>query len=134
MSNTEQHTKVKRERPISPHLSVYKPQITSVMSISHRITGVFLLLGLFLDLAWLISLACGEEPFNLVNSFMYSPIGKFIMLGFAFGIYFHLCNGIRHLFWDFGKGLEIETAKKFGMVVIIASIGLTILTFISFNG
>lgn len=132
MSDTELHFKNGRKRPISPHLSIYKPQITSVMSITHRITGVFLLLGLFVDTSWLVALSCSEESFNYVNGFMTSFIGKVIMLGFIFSIFYHLCNGIRHLFWDFGKGLDIEIATKSGIFVIAISVVLATATFISF--
>jgi len=121
-----------RERPLSPHLSIYKPQITSVMSIMHRITGIFLLLGLFLDVAFIFALVCGEESFNSMVAFINSFFGKLIMTGFIFSLYYHLCNGIRHMFWDMGKGINIPCVKKSGILVFAISITASIATLISF--
>ena len=116
-----------RERPISPHLQVYKPQITSVLSILHRITGVALTFGLILLVAWIFTLSLGEEYFEYFVMFIKSWFGLLILFGFTFALNYHLCNGIRHLFWDAGYGYEIETVHKSGLAVLVVSFVLTIL-------
>ena len=116
-----------RERPISPHLQVYKPQITSVLSIFHRITGVALTFGLILLVAWIFTLSLGEEYFEYFVMFIKSWFGLLILFGFTFALNYHLCNGIRHLFWDAGYGYEIETVHKSGLAVLVVSSVLTIL-------
>ena len=116
-----------RERPISPHLQVYKPQITSVLSIFHRITGVALTFGLILLVAWIFTLSLGEEYFEYFVTFIKSWFGLLILFGFTFALNYHLCNGIRHLFWDAGYGYEIETVHKSGLAVLVVSFVLTIL-------
>jgi len=116
------------KRPLSPHLQVYKPQLTSVLSITHRGTGVFLSLGALVLTYWLVSLAVSEELFNsfhLHTSFWY---GKLFLIGFVFSLYYHLANGIRHLFWDIGLGLEISTTYKSGYFTIFISTVLTLAT------
>jgi len=116
------------KRPLSPHLQVYKPQLTSVLSITHRGTGVFLSLGALVLTYWLVSLAVSEELFNsfhLHTTFWY---GKLFLIGFVFSLYYHLANGIRHLFWDIGLGLEISTTYKSGYFTIFISTVLTLAT------
>ena len=116
------------KRPLSPHLQVYKPQLTSVLSITHRGTGVFLSLGALVLTYWLVSLAVSEELFNsfhLHTTFWY---GKLFLIGFVFSLYYHLANGIRHLFWDIGLGLEISTTYKSGYFSIFISVVLTLAT------
>jgi|TARA_B100001079_G_C16188195_1_gene416016 succinate dehydrogenase / fumarate reductase cytochrome b subunit len=116
------------KRPLSPHLQVYKPQLTSVLSITHRGTGVFLSLGALVLTYWLVSLAVSEELFNsfhLHTTFWY---GKLFLIGFVFSLYYHLANGIRHLFWDIGLGLEISTTYKSGYFTIFISVVLTLTT------
>ena len=116
-----------KERPISPHLQVYKPQITSVLSIFHRITGVALTFGLILLVAWIFTLSLGEDYFEYFVMFIKSWFGLLILFGFTFALNYHLCNGIRHLFWDAGYGYEIETVHKSGLAVLVVSFLLTIL-------
>ena len=116
------------KRPLSPHLQVYKPQLTSVLSITHRGTGVFLSLGALVLTYWLVSLAVSEELFNsfhLHTTFWY---GKLFLIGFVFSLYYHLANGIRHLFWDIGLGLDISTTYKSGYFTIFISVVLTLAT------
>ena len=116
------------KRPLSPHLQVYKPQLTSVLSIIHRGTGVFLSLGALVLTYWLVSLAVSEDLFNsfhLHTTFWY---GKLFLIGFVFSLYYHLANGIRHLFWDIGLGLEISTTYKSGYFTIFISAVLTLAT------
>ena len=116
-----------RERPISPHLHVYKPQITSVLSIFHRITGVALTFGLILLVVWIFTLSLGEKYFEYFSIFTKSWFGLLILFGFTFALNYHFCNGIRHLFWDAGYGYEIETVYKSGLAVLVVSCSLTIL-------
>ena len=116
-----------KERPISPHLHVYKPQITSVLSIFHRITGVALTFGLILLVTWIFTLSLGEKYFEYFSIFIKSWFGLLILFGFTFALNYHFCNGIRHLFWDSGYGYEIETVYKSGFAVLIVSCSLTIL-------
>ena len=116
------------KRPLSPHLQVYKPQLTSILSITHRGTGVFLSLGSLLLTCWLVALATGEQAFNNLQQHGTAWYGKLILIAFIFSIFYHLSNGIRHLFWDAGKGLDIDTAYKSGYAVIASAIILTLST------
>ena len=116
------------ERPLSPHLQVYKPQLTSVLSILHRITGIGLGIGTFLLAWWLVSAAYGPDHFEAAQSFIGSWFGRVLLFGFTFSLFYHLCNGIRHLFWDAGWGFQLKTAYASGWLVVIASIGLTIVS------
>lgn len=114
-------------RPLSPHLQVYRPQLTSVLSITHRATGVALAVGTLLLVWWLVAAASGPEQFALAQSFLGSWLGKLLLLGWTIALFYHLANGIRHLFWDAGYGFEIKAAYASGWVVVIATIGLTII-------
>ena len=113
-------------RPTSPHLGIYKWQITMVLSILHRITGLFLCLGALL-VAWgLIALASGDEAWMTFAGFCASWIGIVLLVGWTFSLFFHLCNGIRHLCWDAGAGFAKSEYQTSGWVVVIVSIALTI--------
>lgn len=115
-------------RPLSPHLQIYKPQLTSVLSITHRGTGVFLTVGAFFLTCWLLALADGPELFARLQAHLTSWYGQILVYAFVFSLYFHLCNGIRHLFWDVGLGLDIDVAYKTGYAVVAASVIFTLLT------
>ena len=117
-----------QNRPLSPHLQVYKPQLTSVMSIMHRATGIALAVGTLLLVFWLIAAATGERTFGDIQAFNASLIGKLLLFGWSFALFYHLCNGIRHLFWDAGKGFGLEAAYRNGRLVVVASIALTVLS------
>lgn len=114
--------------PLSPHLTIYKWQITMVLSIFHRATGVFLSLGLLLLSYWLLSVASGPDSYAAVSVHTSAWYGKTILVLFTLSIYLHLCNGIRHLFWDSGLGFEIKTSNLTGIITVIASILLTFLS------
>ena len=114
-----------RDRPLSPHLQVYRPQLTSVLSILHRMTGIVLAAGTLLLTWWLISLASGKDSFETVQVVTGSWIGILLMLGWSWALFYHLCNGIRHLFWDAGMGFELETAYLTGWSVVGVSAALT---------
>ncbi len=118
------------ERPLSPHLQIYKPQISTVMSILHRLTGLALGVGTLLLTWWLIALAAGPDSFNVVQDFIGSVVGIIILIGFSWALFYHLCNGIRHLFWDIGRGFELSNVNASGWAVVIASAVLTVLAWI----
>ncbi len=117
-------------RPMSPHLQVYKLPLTAKLSILHRVTGAVLFTGLILMILVLLSAANGADSWQNMHAFLSSIFGKFVLFGFTFSLYYHLCNGIRHLFWDIGKGLDLVDANKSGIAVIAISIFLTLLTWI----
>jgi succinate dehydrogenase / fumarate reductase, cytochrome b subunit len=117
-------------RPLSPHLQIYRPQITSVLSISHRATGLALSVGTLLLVWWLVALARGPEAFASAQSFVGSWFGRLLLLGWTFSLFFHLANGIRHLCWDAGYGFEIKTATISGWVVVAASAALTVIVWV----
>ncbi len=114
------------QRPLSPHLQVYRPQITSVLSIFHRITGVVLAFGAVMLVLWLVALANGPERYTLLVEVLASPIGLLVLAGWTYAMFYHLCNGIRHLFWDAGMGFELTQAKTSGWIVVAASVTLTV--------
>ena len=122
------------KNPLSPHLQIYRWQISSLLSITHRISGVINLLALILIFFWLVIVSLGESNYEsfllIINSFT----GKFILIGFAFSMSFHLLSGIRHLFWDLGYGYEIKTANISGVIVIIFSLALTIIFWLFARG
>ncbi len=119
------------KRPLSPHLQIYRPQLTSVLSITHRATGIALAIGTIFLVGWLWSAAYNSNCFNSINTFFTSILGRIMLVGWSFAFYFHLCNGIRHLFWDIGKGFEIPHAYRSGYAVVIVTIVLTGLTWIA---
>lgn len=118
-------------RPLSPHLQVYRPQLTSVLSILHRATGIALALGTLLLVWWLIAAATGPTAFDNTQSFIGSIFGRILLFGWSFALFYHLCNGIRHLVWDAGKGFEIGSAYASGWLVVVASSVLTVICWIA---
>ena len=110
-----------RERPLSPHLHVYRPQLTSVLSITHRLTGIALAAGMLLLVCWLLTVAAGAEAFDALNAFLDSWLGYILLMGWSYALFYHLCNGIRHLFWDAGYGYELPSAYASGWAVVIVS-------------
>jgi succinate dehydrogenase / fumarate reductase cytochrome b subunit len=119
------------DRPLSPHIQVYRPQITSVLSILHRITGVALTLGTLLLTWWLVSAAYGPEAFDTCQAFLGSWFGQLVLWGFTFAIFYHLGNGIRHLAWDFGWGFDMPVLQKTGLVVVGFAAVCTLITLIA---
>jgi len=115
----------KDKRPLSPHLQVYKPQLTSSMSIFHRITGAALAVGTIMVVWWLVAAATGEEAYNVAMDFAKSPLGLFMIFGWSVSLFYHTCNGIRHLFWDMGYLFKLENAYKAGYLVWFGTILLT---------
>lgn len=119
-----------QNRPLSPHLQVYRPQLTSMLSILHRITGVALAIGTLLLVYWLVALSIGPEAYADAEGVIGSFLGRLLLFGWSVALFYHLCNGIRHLFWDAGYGFELETAYRSGWIVMIASLALTVLAWI----
>jgi succinate dehydrogenase / fumarate reductase, cytochrome b subunit len=115
----------KRVRPLSPHLQVYRPQITSVMSILHRISGIILSFGAFGLAWWLLAAAKGGDAYAQVGGIMASVLGKIVLFGFSLALMYHLLNGIRHLLWDAGWGFEIPQVYRSGYVVVGLTVVLT---------
>jgi succinate dehydrogenase / fumarate reductase cytochrome b subunit len=113
---------MQHSRPLSPHLQIYRPQMTSVTSILHRITGAALCVGFLLIASVLVAAAMGEETFNLVSGFVRSPLGLFMMFGWTVAFYYHLFNGIRHLLWDMVYLFKIQNAYRAGYVVLISTV------------
>lgn len=120
-----------RNRPLSPHLQIYRPQWTSVLSITHRLTGVALAVGSLLLVWWVVALVRGPAEFELVRSFIGSFLGRLLLFGWTWSLFYHLANGIRHLSWDAGWGFKIEDAYRSGMLVIAASLVLTLAAWIA---
>ena len=112
-----------KPRPLSPHLQVYRPQLTSVMSIMHRASGAVLATGSLLVALWLVALAAGAAAFNLLADAMQHPLGQLVMFGYSLALVYHGLNGIRHLMWDLRVGLEIKQVYQSGYLVL----GLTLL-------
>ena len=116
-----------KARPLSPHLQVYSPQMTSVLSILHRLTGVTLALGLFILIWALFALATGVEAYAQFLQVANSVWGKLVLTGISAAFCYHLSNGVRHLIWDTGNLFKIEEAYKAGIVVLCSAIALTAL-------
>ena len=112
-------------RPLSPHLQVYKPQLTSMLSIAHRLTGMVLAAGVVVFTVWLYLVTTDAVVADRLATFFAGGLGAVIMFAWLFTFHYHLCNGIRHLFWDAGKGYDIPTVYKTGVMVIVASLLLT---------
>lgn len=122
---------IKAQRPLSPHLQIYKPQITSTLSILHRLTGVAISAGSLLLVYWLTAAAYGPDAFARAQSLLGSWLGQAILIGMSFGLYYHLSNGIRHLFWDAGYGFEMRMLRATGIFTILATVFLTAVTWIA---
>ena len=116
------------KRPLSPHLQVYRPQLTSVLSIAHRGTGIALTVGSLLLCYWLLALAGGPESYESAKALLGSWFGRLVLLGFTFAFFYHLCNGVRHLFWDAGYGFELDQAYASGRAVVIVSLVATLVS------
>lgn len=118
---------VRSNRPLSPHLQIYRWHLTMALSIGHRVTGIGLALGLVLLVWWLVALASGPAAFATVQAVMDSWIGALVLFGFTFAVLYHLANGIRHLAWDLGYGFDLGTAVGSGIAVLAIAGAATIL-------
>ncbi len=119
-----------RERPLSPHLQIYRPEITSVLSILHRITGVALAVGTLVLVWWLLAAASGPAAFAVAHDVIGSVFGQLLLFGWTFALFYHLANGIRHLAWDLGYGFDLGVLKTTGWLVVAAAAGLTLVAWV----
>lgn len=117
-------------RPVSPHLGIYRWQITMTMSIIHRATGMWLAVGTLALVYWLIAAASGPDTYATAHWFFGTWIGQILMWIWTFCLFYHLCNGIRHLFWDAGQGFKIRTFYITGYIVWLVALILTALAII----
>lgn len=115
-----------RNRPVSPHLQIYRPQLTSILSILHRLTGVALAAGTALLVLWLIAAALGPGPFAIAQAVIASWIGRLLLFGWSFALFYHSVNGIRHLLWDVGLGYGLAAVYATGWAVLLISTALTL--------
>lgn len=117
-----------RERPLSPHLQVYRLPLTALTSITHRITGVILSIGAVAVVAMLIAAADGSQTYQVAYDLATSWAGRIILVAFTLALYYHLCAGLRHLVWDAGYGFSLEAARRGSWLIIAGAVVLTVLT------
>ena len=125
MASAETHASKGKQRPLSPHLQVYKPLINMVMSILHRITGAALYVGTILLAWWLVAAANSPSYFAYVSGLFGSPLGKLVLLGYTWALLHHMLGGIRHLIWDTGRGFDLGSVNSLSWGTIIGSLALT---------
>ena len=114
-------------RPLSPHLQVYRLPLTGVISICHRLTGVILAVGVVFFVGLLLAVAGGPDSFAPIQALLDSLFGRVVLFLWSFALFFHLCHGIRHLLWDTGRGFDKETMDKFALLELVATVGVTLL-------
>ncbi len=117
-------------RPLSPHLQIYRLPMAAIMSITHRLTGIALAFGSVLLAYWLLSVAAGPESYRAAQGFFGGVLGRLLLFVFSFSLFFHLCNGIRHLYWDTGRGFDLNTVDASGRLVLFTSIALTLVSWV----
>ena len=117
-----------QRRPLSPHLQIYRLPLTAVLSIMHRITGVLLALGTVVLVGWVVAIAAGGPWYMLAYHWFSSFTGQLLLIAWSGALYFHLCNGIRHLFWDTGMGFELRAVDISALLALAATTALTGLT------
>ncbi|AUN30013.1 MULTISPECIES: succinate dehydrogenase, cytochrome b556 subunit [Niveispirillum] len=120
----------KRQRPLSPHLQVYRLPLPALTSIAHRITGVGLTVGTLLLVWWLVAAAAGPEAYATASGFIASPIGLLLMFGWTAALWYHLLNGLRHLIWDGAKMLTLEQSYSSAKLVIGGAVVATVVTWV----
>jgi succinate dehydrogenase / fumarate reductase cytochrome b subunit len=118
-------------RPLSPHIQIYRPQLTSVLSIANRVTGVALSLYAVVLVVWLVAAADGPHAYATVQVVIQSWVGQILLFGCTFSFFLHLCGGIRHLVWDAGYGFELSAIYASGWTVVGVSTALTVITWIT---
>ncbi len=117
-------------RPLSPHIQVYRPQMTSMLSFIHRLTGLILALGLVVFVYWLYALATNPGAADQFRTWMLSVPGQIVIYLWILAFFYHFCNGIRHLLWDVGKGFTIPQVYRSGYLVLALSVALTLMTYL----
>jgi succinate dehydrogenase / fumarate reductase cytochrome b subunit len=123
--------KLEAERPLSPHLQIYRPMLTMMMSIAHRVTGASLAVGFLLLTWWLVAVSIGPEAYATVDGFFGGIVGRILLFLFTWALIHHMLGGIRHLIWDTGLGLDKTSIEVFAWLTIISSIVLTVLIWIA---
>ena len=113
-------------RPLSPHLQVYRLSMTFLMSGFHRATGFALYFGMLIPAVWLLAVASGSDWFDFVNGLIDTIPGRLVLFGYSWGLIHHMLGGVRHLIWDTGRGLDLESIEIFARATLIGSVGLTI--------
>lgn len=119
-----------RDRPMSPHMQVWRWHVTMATSILHRATGMALYAGVLIVMGWIVAVAAGADAFDSYRGLLASPFGQLVMFGMTVSLFYHLANGIRHLFWDAGKGLEPKTADMTGWAVIVFGVVAAVLIWV----
>lgn len=127
LSTMNSNVTLGRPRPLSPHLGIYRWLITSTLSILHRFTGVVLSIGLLYFSAWLISAAYYPKNYSEFIDFALSPLGLLMLFGWSLAFNYHFCNGIRHLIWDTGRGLEVKNVTYSGLLMLATTFIITVL-------
>ena len=122
--------KTPAERPLSPHLQIYKPMLTMMMSIFHRVTGAALYFGTVLLAWWLIAAATGPDYFEFVNKLFGSFIGRLVLFGYSWALFHHMLGGMRHLVWDTGRGFDLPTVEFMAWATLIGSMSLTVIIWV----
>ena len=117
-------------RPLSPHLQIYRLPLNALLSITHRITGLLLVVGAVWVVVLLVAAAAGSQSYQSLYPAMTSWIGQVVLFGMTLALYTHLCTGVRHLFWDIGLGFDLPTTRRTARAVIAGAIGLTVLTWV----
>ncbi|MFW6346202.1 MAG: succinate dehydrogenase, cytochrome b556 subunit, partial [Halomonas sp.] len=117
-----------RAKPLSPHLQIYRLPLNAILSITHRITGMILALGAVLVVAMLVGVASGSEAFGALYAMGAHWLGQVVLFGFTLALYYHMCAGIRHLFWDAGYGYDLDTARRSSYAVLAGAATLTVVT------
>jgi len=121
---------MKEKNPLSPHIQIYSWHVSSIISISHRITGIINIILITFICFWVAILLLGDTNYELIQKFFQTFFGKFLIVGTVWSFSFQILSEIRHLFWDLGLGFELKTSKLTGFIVIFGSFFLTILVFI----
>lgn len=121
---------INTNRPMSPHLQVYKLPLTGIISITHRMTGIMLSAGLILFVYIISALANGGLAYDTMQTLMNQWLFKIVVWGFVYALFFHLCHGIRHLIWDAGNSFELETLNRYAVIELAASLVLTLMAFV----
>ncbi|OQW90552.1 MAG: succinate dehydrogenase, cytochrome b556 subunit [Beggiatoa sp. IS2] len=121
---------VTHKRPLSPHLQIYKPQLTSFTSIMHRATGIFLSLASLMLVYWLMAIAAGPQAYEEAQHLLSSFIGRTLLFAWTLAMFYHLCNGIRHLFWDAGYGFDLKVTYLTAKLTIVMTIVLSLATWL----
>ena len=119
-----------KNNPLSPHLQIYKWQISSLLSITHRIVGVINILAITMICFLILSLFLGAESYQIINNFLKSFFGKFLIIGLCWTFSFHILNELRHLFWDLGYGFDLKISKITGVLTLVGSFVLTVLFYL----